>query len=268
MHPNQPTNCGHRPGVLRHKQSWSWPGGGETIDAMTTTSHSLGQHRQHTIHLWTPKKKVYLCVFHVFGGFLLHIFAYEILVYGLPPLLELLEKDVQANTKCLISIMPSWVVNCLIFIFHQDQQDSNLNAHGHLALHHLASAQKHLFSQSMPYHLWSKKNISEATNNFPIPPLPQGTWAWRTRQKRTFWRNRYIYIYIYYIYISATIFWPCLRFWYSSEIVKNCHVWLVFMRIFCIQKLGNPCLFWFVNNNTIIIIIIIEHGRPLAAHWS
>ena len=34
MHPNQPTNCGFRPGVLRHKQSWSWPGSGETIDAM------------------------------------------------------------------------------------------------------------------------------------------------------------------------------------------------------------------------------------------
>lgn len=201
-------HCGQRPGVLRHKQAWSWPGGGGNHRCYATTSHSLGN----TQHTYGPQKE---SVFHVFGGFLLHIFAYEILVYGLPTLLELLETDVQANTKCLISIMPFWVVNCLIFMFQQDQQDSNLNAHGHLALHHLASCslkkkltihKKDLFSIHAISSLIRRKYVQGNKLYLPIPPLPQGTWAWWTRQKRTFWRNIYIYI-------SATIFWPCLRFW-------------------------------------------------------
>ena len=162
--------------------------------------HSLGQHRQHTIHLWTPKKKVYL--FHVFGGFLFHIFAYEILVYGLPNLIRVAWK--KCPTKYQMLNFHYAFLSSIIHLPPGSILDSNLNAHGHLALHHLASAQKHLFSQSMPYHLWSqKKNVQGNNLYLPIPPLPPGTWAWRTRQKRTFWRNRYIYIYIY---ISATIF--------------------------------------------------------------
>lgn len=78
---NSTHHCGHRPGVLRHKQSWSWPGGGETIDAMllqathrinrtptlmrTATWPSITWHlRKHLFkqsmpyHLWSQKKNM------------------------------------------------------------------------------------------------------------------------------------------------------------------------------------------------------------------